>query len=376
MPESPSIKTSPTCGNVSTTGKDSFWKLRSSSDELLHTDLMRFIAASGIVLTHSFRFILPRAERMETEFGSGLSFFVDVFFVISGFVIAHFYSDRVSTWHEFGRFIQRRIGRLMPLHLITFGASIAMFAAAAALHFDVENAPTMSFQCLSTAALLLHAVFICGGNIPNGVSWSISAEMLMYVIFPIFLLIGRAVKYGLIALFVVALISAYYHYEGMHNWIDLDAFRAFPAFVLGLLLHRSKPLLAAVSHAWTWAIASATLLVAGSFFGWSYTVLLTLAYLCAALALAADCGGRAGPVVARLAPLGQLTYGIYMIHLLVITTLVNGIGDKLLKLSQVQLAIVLVASYAVIGLLSLLSFKYVEGPARGWIDGLPIFKSK
>lgn len=358
------------------TGRDGFWRLSASSDELLHTDFMRFIAASGIVLTHSFRFLLPRAQRMETDFGSGLSFFVDVFFVISGFVIAHVYANRIASWRDFGRFIQRRIGRLMPLHLLTFGASIAMFAGAAALHFHVDNAPTLSFECLSTAALLLHAVIICGGNIPNGVSWSISAEMLMYLLFPVFIFIGDRLKYGLIGLFVVALVAAYYHYEGMQNWIDLDAFRAFPAFVLGIVLQGNRPLLATIPHAWGWAIASTVLLVVGSFFGWSFAALLILAYLCATLALAADCGGRAGPTVARLAPLGQLTYGIYMIHLLVITTLVNGVGDKLLKLSQGQLAIVLIASYAVLGLLSLASFKYVEGPARVWIDGLPIFKSR
>lgn len=375
LPKSPSIP-SPTDDGVGRSGRDGFWRLRASSDELLHTDLMRFIAASGIVLTHSFRFLLPRAQRMETDFGSGLSFFVDVFFVISGFVIAHVYANRIASWRDFGRFIQRRIGRLMPLHLITFGASIAMFAAAAALNFHVDNAPTLSFECLSTAALLLHAVIICGGNIPNGVSWSISAEMLMYLLFPIFIFIGNRLKYGLIGLFVVALVAAYDHYEGMHNWIDLDAFRAFPAFVLGIVLQRSRPLLAAIPHAWGWAIVSTVLLVVGSFFGWSFAVLLMLAYLCATLALAADCTGPANPTVARLAPLGQLTYGIYMIHLLVITTLVNGIGDKLLKLPVGRLSIVLIVSYAIIGMLSLASFKYVEGPARRWIDRLPMFKGR
>lgn len=373
MPKS-SSNPLPTDDSPSTVSKDGFWRLRASSDELLHTDLMRFIAASGIVLTHSFRFLLPRAQRMETDFGSGLSFFVDVFFVISGFVIAYVYANRIASWRDFGRFIQRRIGRLMPLHLLTLAASIAMFTGAAALHFHVDNAPTLSAECLSTAALLLHSVIICGGNIPNGVSWSISAEMLMYLLFPAFIFIGDRVKFGLIGLFVVALVAAYYHYEGMHNWIDLDAFRAFPAFILGIVLQRNRPLLATIPHAWAWAVASTVLLVVGSFFGWSFALLLALAYLCATLALAADSGGTAGPTVARMAPLGQLTYGIYMIHLLVITILVNGIGDKLLKLPVNLLSIVLIASYAIIGVLALASFKYVEGPARRWIDGLPLFQ--
>ena len=355
-------------------GREPFWRLRASSDELLHTDLMRFFAAMGIVLTHSFRFLLPRAERMETDFGSGLSFFVDVFFVISGFVIAYVYSGRISSRRDFGRFIQRRIGRLMPLHLLTFAASIAMFKVAAAWHIDIANAPSMSFQCLSTAALLLHAVFLCGGNIPNGVSWSISAEMLMYLLFPAFLLVGRRVKFGLFGLFVAALIAAYSHYEGMRNWIDLDAFRAFPAFVLGMLLYRGRSVLARIPYAWALAVGATILMVVGSFLGWSYVLLLALAYLCAVFALAADCAAPAGKIVARLAPLGQLSYGIYMLHLLVITILVNGIGDKLLKLPIPQLAVVLVASYAVIGFCALVSFKYVEGPARAWIDGLPLFK--
>lgn len=361
-------------GPIPPAARDGFWTLRAASDELLHTDLMRFIAASGIVLTHSWRFLLPPGERLDPEFGKGLALFVDVFFVISGFVITHVYAGRIGSWRDYGRFMQRRVGRLVPLHWLTLAASVAFFALVSALNFKVQNAPTLSSECLSSAALLVHAVWLCGGNIPNGVSWSISAEMLMYLLFPVFLLVANIGRLALAGLGCATFVAAFYHYGGMAHWNDLDAFRAFPAFILGVLLGRSKPLLAQIPRAWAMALGSTGLLFAGSFLGWHFGVLLAFAYLSAAFALAADCARKAGPVVARWAPLGQLTYSIYMIHLLVVTILINGVADKLLHLPVGQMRIVVVAGYVLIGLLSLASFKLVETPARIWIDRLPLFR--
>ena len=200
--------------------------------------------------------------------------------------------------------------------------------------------------------------------------------MLMYILFPIFLGVGKRSSAALFALFVGTFVAAFYHYGGMQHWTDLDAFRAFPAFILGMLLHRAKPVLAAIRFAWPLAILATGLLAAGSFLGWDYAVLLSLAYLSAALALAADCAGPAGAIVKRFAPLGQLTYAIYMIHLLLITALVNGVGDKFLALPINQMRVLVILSYGLVGILSLVSFKYVETPARIWIDSLPLFKRR
>ena len=49
---------------------------------------------------------------------------VDFFFVLSGFVIASAYGDRIRTVQEAGRFTLRRFGRLYPLHLVVLIAYV------------------------------------------------------------------------------------------------------------------------------------------------------------------------------------------------------------------------------------------------------------
>ncbi|MEO8702134.1 MAG: acyltransferase, partial [Kofleriaceae bacterium] len=60
--------------------------------------------------------------------------FVDFFFVLSGFVIAHAYRERLARGvAEARRFLWRRVGRLWPLHiailLALIGAEVAILIA-------------------------------------------------------------------------------------------------------------------------------------------------------------------------------------------------------------------------------------------------------
>ena len=52
--------------------------------------------------------------------------FVDFFFVLSGFVIAHAYGDRLKSPLEVWQFIVRRFGRVWPLHIAVLAAFIAV----------------------------------------------------------------------------------------------------------------------------------------------------------------------------------------------------------------------------------------------------------
>ena len=65
--------------------------------------------------------------------------FVDFFFVLSGFVIAHAYRHSL----EQGRalpFVIRRIGRLWPLHAATLGALVFMTLAGAVIGLHLQVA--------------------------------------------------------------------------------------------------------------------------------------------------------------------------------------------------------------------------------------------
>ena len=64
------------------------WQLKPESEKMLHLDCLRLIAATGIVLLHG----VGRLEGLQLDLGS-FRLFVDLFFVISGYVIWSVYMD-------------------------------------------------------------------------------------------------------------------------------------------------------------------------------------------------------------------------------------------------------------------------------------------
>lgn len=351
-----------------------WFSLNTTSDELLHLDFMRFIASAGIVLCHSGEFFVGRADRLAShERLAGLSLFVDVFFIISGFVIAHVYSDRMNNWREFARFMQRRVGRLFPLHLATLMAVALIYYLVGVLNLPTNNDFKVIPECFVLGATLLHAVIDCGGAAPNFVNWSISAEMVMYALFPLLLWLCRSLGYFRYLLWLTALLVVSADYLGTGSWAKNQFFwRALPAFIFGLAVRLDWKALSVIPVPSCSAMICAIALFVGSVLVWPDWSLLALAYGVALSAIIAD--GRRTPseITRRFAPLGQLTYSIYMLHLVIILVVVNALGDKLLKLNVVALSLLTLVSYAAILAASLLSYKLFESPARRFIDGLPL----
>ncbi|MFC8718030.1 acyltransferase family protein [Kitasatospora sp. NPDC057198] len=134
---------------------------------------LRFLAALLVVCYHLSRQVgaLPVLSPLAWYGRSGVTFF----FVLSGFVLAWTYPDaRVPA----RRFYRRRLARIWPLHALTTGASLAVYAALGAA------VPV-------TAALwslpLLHPWgrgTVMGGN-PAG--WSLGDEAWFYLLFPLLL---------------------------------------------------------------------------------------------------------------------------------------------------------------------------------------------
>src|SRR5438105_14109782 len=83
---------------------------------------LRFLAAAAVALAHLPRLHLdpslpPTARRLFMEGGAGVPFF----FVLSGFVLAYSYHDRLarpSGW-ELGRYALSRFARIWPVYLLS-----------------------------------------------------------------------------------------------------------------------------------------------------------------------------------------------------------------------------------------------------------------
>jgi peptidoglycan/LPS O-acetylase OafA/YrhL len=139
---------------------------------------LRFIAAAMIVVHHSrgnFGFSADGAGRFVLD--QAVSFF----FVMSGFILTYVY-PRLDTWEARGRFWLARFARIWPAHL-------AAFVLLWVLLQRPSRFPTgVSTWWLAALNLSMVQAWVPVWNVffsYNSVSWSISTEMFLYVLFPL-----------------------------------------------------------------------------------------------------------------------------------------------------------------------------------------------
>ena len=272
--------------------------------------------------------------------------FVDYFFVLSGFVIAHGYSDRVREGVDLARFLVVRFGRIYPLHIAVLG----LFVAFEALRWGVPllrgdgAAPFTdgnSVTELLTSMALLNGLGIETQLTWNGPSWSISAEMWTYVLFGLALLaLGRRLWIVLVPAIVAGPVILYlYSPHLMDATYDYGFVRCIYGFSLGALLHRltisdllrrrAAAVAAPGMSRLGWTIAEIAAVVAIMAFvavlargPWGLAAPVLFA---AALWLFANERGLVSAALKRPAFLwlGALSYGIYMVHIFVQGRMIN-----------------------------------------------------
>lgn len=154
---------------------DALAKLR-----MFHTlDALRGVAAMTIVLFHAaffYRIVMPAEGQIA----------VDLFFVMSGFIIAYRYEDDLRRGMGLGRFIKVRLIRLYPLFILgaVLGAVPHLVAVAAGVGNDfqkgmVESLPLAIFMLPSRLAMPR-----IGELYPlNYVAWSLALEIVVNVIY-------------------------------------------------------------------------------------------------------------------------------------------------------------------------------------------------
>lgn len=111
---------------------------------------------------------------------------VDLFFTLSGFVLAYNYGGRIVDATSYGRFIALRLARLYPLHLATLAVVVGLVATANLTGLHLLSPKLHAFDHhLLLHLLMIHAWGFETGLRYNQVSWSISAEFFAYLLFPL-----------------------------------------------------------------------------------------------------------------------------------------------------------------------------------------------
>ena len=101
---------------------------------------------------------------------------VRVFFVLSGFVIAASYGERLAHGYPRWRFMLIRLGRVYPLHIVT----VALFVALELLVFRPVLQEAHPWSVLPRAVFLLDAFRTQTGDFFAPVSWAVGVELVLY----------------------------------------------------------------------------------------------------------------------------------------------------------------------------------------------------
>jgi peptidoglycan/LPS O-acetylase OafA/YrhL len=292
-----------------------------SGGELLALTSIRGIAAWWVVLFHLRLLLAPWLPAAAiAAFGDG-NLAVDLFFILSGFVIHLNYGERLgSDARASGDFLFRRFARIYPLHLLILLGFAAYFGAATLFGRGTAQDPAYFL-----ASLLLvqnwgffHAL---EWNVP---AWSISTEACAYLLYA--LLIRRAAPdrrpSRLLGLLVVLLglsvpvFFAAFHYRFPDAVPETGLLRCLVQFAIGMMLCTlwrrlaGRPGLAA-------AFLAASFLLA---LGWGGLGLPVVSLAWAALVLGLALG-KGGPILASpiLVWLGRVSYATYLCHYLLLT---------------------------------------------------------
>ena len=337
---------------------------------------LRFLSSVIVVAGHYTPYVV------DTPLISRTHMAVDLFFVISGIVIAEVYAGRTGGTNYL-RFVGRRIARLYPLHLATLGFYLAIGVAFWLGLTHPIDGTRYNPAAIVPNLLMIHAWLPGGVQSFNYVSWSISAEFLMYLLFPLLAwAVGRRPRAGLAlvlaTLALATLIAA--HWLGRPltrlSW-DFGVLRALPSFAFGVWVSSAAPLLARQlpPRRLRWLApmllaATALLFVVAV----DQTATLLLIWVTVAVAFLADRADVATPVSAPvLARRGVLTYSIYMLHTVVATIVMAAAMPRLIGTALPARIAALLVAITLLYLLSRASLRWFEQPLRDrinrWADG-------
>lgn len=329
--------------------------------------------------------------------------FVDFFFVLSGFVIAANYEQRLAEGLGVGKFMLLRIGRLYPLHLVMLLAfvgfdwfhSLFMYEYSG-FRGDTEQRTTFA---VLTNFFLVHSLGIHDGDTWNTPSWSISTELYTYLVFAVALnLFRKARLVGQIAIVILGpLAIGMLSKNNMFTSYDYGFIRCVYGFVAGVLVWK-------VFRGWHAVIAEqlrdtvianlvevAVVFLMVVFVSGASTNVFSLfapyVFMVTVLTFAFEAGWISRVLSCRpLVALGTLSYSIYMVHVFIVERLSDAkqflqtdfdvnIGPMLGEARRtglhpwegdvyylIYLAIVIVTAY--------FTYNIIEKPCRDWVRQL------
>lgn len=282
-------------------------------------DGMRGLAALAVITDH-----VPSA--IMTTLLPGRYLAVDFFFVLSGFVLAHVYAQRLKDKMSFGDFMRVRVVRLYPLYIVgtLAGALLALLSAFKGWG-DASVMQVASSMAFALFLLPCPPVFSIWPNAPfplNGPAWSLFFELFINAVFA---LVARWLTPRVCLVFMaiggVLLVPTAFGFgqlDGGFAWSNFIA--GFPRVTFGFFAgvwlylvraHDRVPVL----PAWAAYLALAAVFMIPGEGTWRAIVDLFAAILVFPLLVAMAANSGAGGWMLRASSfVGMVSYGVYVLH--------------------------------------------------------------
>ncbi|MEZ8027232.1 hypothetical protein A1OW_04165 [Enterovibrio norvegicus] len=335
----------------------------SSKKRFLSLDAIRGFAAIQVAIFHS-----GMAKTITSPF-AWLA--VDLFFVLSGFVLAYRYFDgnkiNVST------FISHRLARLYPLHIATF---LLMY-----LYYNWVGMPVMTdgtSVSIVQNIFMLHSVgFNESGATWNMPSWSISVEFWINIIFVLFLYKTTSLIQFILSMFFYMLILRHSGTVGVSvdnymGFLNNGMLRGMAGFLLGIVCYRIhqlsfKPsfLIGSVLEVLT---ISATLNLFSKLESHEilYGTFLSLPLFFGCIIVFSFDSGIVSLLTRKLKVnlLGDISYAIYLLHTPILIILPFVLGELNISMGQ---KLYFMVYFCLVILLSILTHYYFEKPSTKYL---------
>ena len=333
-------------------------------------DLLRGVAAIAVMTLH-----IPRSPCTEPLLPHAY-LAVDLFFALSGFVIARVYGQRLKAGEPVGRFMLIRLIRFYPLFLLCAllggillaqgllpgGSQIRspgeLVTAFAANLFFLPAPPARADPAGAIFPLLFPA-------------WSLFWELVANFLFALLLpkLTSRLLT-GILALGIILLVATGAGYGTLNagpHWPDFwgGGGRVLWSFFAGVAIERvyarMRPL--PVVPGWVLALLLIGTLMAPSGGSWPYDVLAAL-FLPVLVILGAQATGRS-PLGYWL---GYASYAVYVVHVPLLTVL-NNLTETLTgsRLEAFPMTAVLPVAAGLTLVASFALTRFFDEPARAWL---------
>lgn len=327
--------------------------------KLLGLQILRFVAAFSVVLFHIGSGYQLKWGYESNFFGLGAAG-VDIFFVISGFIIAYTTDPVKGAWH----FCQRRVVRIVPLYwTLTLG-----IAAIAMVRPDLLNSTMVNGETLFKSLFFIPFEKANGAIQPIlFLGWTLNYEMFFYAVYAA--CIGLGLRGPLApAIFISLLVAA-----GQAVDIDHVAWRFYTnpimlEFVFGIvlyLLHSRWPALFAGQIALIAALATLLLLrqtIPG--LPWIFANGVPAAALVAAVL---PWTPRQTPLISMFVLFGDASYSLYLVHPYIIEALARILSSDSGVAAQVAVgALACIVSIIV----AVALYKTIERPTQKFLNAL------